>query len=290
MLAFVAAAVAAAAAACKDPTELTVTITTTEPCADISAVKTVVAPTPLETQSRFERGFVTGATDQCDGQGFVGTLVITPGGEGGSILVAVGVRGADGSPAPDATQCSSPGVEKQCILARRTFSFVEHKPLALPIELDPRCLGKACDPSSTCFRGACVDSAVVCNGGDCGLPDEHPGEPEPVGEGGAGDGSSSDGAYDAELDVGIDDGQVAHDAVSTSDAQVEGGSDATLPYPPCTTGGGWFYCHATSNGTIGTCSGGAGTCCTCTCPVSAAVVSCTVFASSMSSGCSGMGC
>src|SRR5690606_23017669 len=102
-------------------------------------------------------------------------------------------------------------------------------PLTLPIHLDPLCIGKSCDPASTCFKGTCVDASAICRGSDCGLVEEL------GGEGSANEAGSSDGAYDADLDgpgfedVFVPDGGVRTDA-SIVDARVEAGP---VTYPPC---------------------------------------------------------
>lgn len=285
VLAFIAVAVS-----CQDPTQVTVRITTGERCGNISAVQTVVGPNPGETQARFDRAFSSAASDQAvcdDARGLVGTLVVTPGGSSGSILVAVGVRGGDGSPAPEATRCRDPEVAKRCIIARRTFSFIENKPLTLPIHLDPLCIGKTCDPASTCFKGSCVSATTICSGSDCGLVEENPGTG--TGEGGANDATSSDGAYDADLDgPGFEDVfDAGSDAGSATDAQSDAntqpdaaGMDAATIYPNCSLSGNLWLCAAQAGWgtqTPGACdgSGGSTPCCRCNCPPTMTAVSCT---------------
>jgi hypothetical protein len=266
---------------CREPTEVTVVIKTGEKCSDLSAVEIVVGPDQNETQSRFERQFTAALSHDCDGSGVVGTLVITPGGAGGTIVVAAGVR-VGGAPAPDPASCATAAIAKSCIIARRSFSFLSHTSLTLPIELDPLCIGQACDPSRTCFRGACVDASVTCNGADCGLPQENPGQ----GTGGGNEAGSSDGAYDDALDGpgfedvrmadGGSDGPIMVDAGRDADA----GLDAAGPYPPCSTAGNTVSCCPTcSNGTrsAGPCSQAGDpidTCCQCQCAATQSVVSC----------------
>ncbi|MBX3190066.1 MAG: hypothetical protein KF819_23775 [Labilithrix sp.] len=251
-----------AAASCRDPTEVKVVITTGEKCADMSRVQTVVASSPLVTQERFQGRYTTAQSDACGADGFVGTLVITPGGATGSILVAAGVR-VGGEPPPDAASCAQPEIAKRCIIARRAFAFISNTSLSLPIRLDPLCVGKPCDPATTCFKGACVDATVTCNGAECGLPQERPGE-------GNVDGGSFDGAYDADLDApGFEDASFdAPDGTSV----VDGGPDAAgadSGFPSCgNVGTGSPYCYAPANGTTtaGPCPAGAGAfCCQCAC-------------------------
>lgn len=262
------------AVACREPTQITVRITTGEKCSSLSPVQTVVGPTLTVTQQRFADRFTTAATSACDASGLIGTLVLTPGGDGGTILVAAGIS-VGGLPAPDAATCADPEVAKRCIIARRGFAFLDHTSLSLPIHLDPLCIGKPCDPASTCFKGGCVDANVACSGSECGLPQE-------IGQGGggAGEAGSSDGAYDADTDGGgFDDA-----SFDSGDGSIigEAGPDAeggTSPNSPsCSIGGGAAVCSAPTNGesTAGPCSDRSIVgpyCCQCKCP-SGAIASC----------------
>ena len=86
VLAFLAVAVA-----CEQPTQVTVRITSNERCENLSDVHTIVGPDPQETHARFKGEVSTGVSDRCDPDGFIGTLVVTPGGDKGSVLVAAEV-------------------------------------------------------------------------------------------------------------------------------------------------------------------------------------------------------
>jgi len=288
-------AVLAVVVSCREPTEITVVIKTGEKCSDLSGVEIVVGPDQQQTQTRFEHQFTAALSHECDPSGTVGTLVITPGGAGGTIVVAAGVR-VGGAPAPDPATCALADNAKSCIIARRSFAFLSHTSLTLPIELDPLCVGKACDPASTCFKGACVDASVTCNGSDCGLPQENPGS----GTGTNNEAGSSDGAYDADLD-GMSFDDVANpeldssmDGTMVTDARADadsGGVDASS-LPLCgSQGGGSASCDPmNANGLVspGRCDNGdpSGACCRCRCTAPVGVVTCTLFASmSMSSSC-----
>jgi hypothetical protein len=178
---------------------------------------------------------------------------------------------------------------KSCIIARRSFSFISHSSLTLPIELDPLCLGKACDPASTCFKGGCVSASVTCNGTDCGLPQENPGQ----GSGGGNEAGSSDGAYDADLDGMSFEDVTSPDTGSDGMAVADAGPDADSGFvdasslPSCENQAGTSASCDPQNGmgstTPGTC--GAipmpGFCCRCRC-VTGGVVTCSVSSMSMS--------
>jgi hypothetical protein len=267
----------AVVASCREPTQITVVIRTGEKCSDLSGAEIVVGPSQQETQTRFEQKFTAAESHDCDATGLIGTLVVTPGGAGGTIVVAAGVR-VGGAPAPDPAECATAANKGNCIVARRSFSFLDHTSLTLPIELDPLCVGQACDPASTCFKGSCVDATVSCVGADCGLPQEHPG-----GTGGGTEAGSSDGAFDDVLDGmsfdGVVDSGMGMDGTAVGDATADADSGGfTGTAPPCGDTGGMTYCYP---GTTGTrtpepCAPPADqtqTCCYCTCPAGN-VVSC----------------
>ena len=242
----------------------------------------VVGPDQKETQQRFEKQFSTTVTRDCDSSGLIGTLVVAPGGRTATIVVAVGVK-VGGAPAPEPSACADGTAAQSCIIARRSFAFIDHTSLTLPVVLDLRCVGQTCEPSSTCFKGTCVDASVTCNGSECGLAQEHPGE----GSGSGSEAGSSDGAYDADLDGSSFDDvsrvDAADDAKTRTDAKVEGGTDSGS-YPPCGTGGGSSFCFGSVNGrvTIGGCAIPTDTtkkCCHCSCSLGA-TVSCELLAQS----------
>jgi hypothetical protein len=272
----------AVAVSCRDATQVTVRITTRERCSDLSGVAVVVGPEQQETQQRFEKGFTTAVTRSCDASGLIGTLVVAPGGAAATIVVAAGVQ-VGGATAPDPATCADPMVAaKGCIIARRTFAFIDHTSVNLPIELDPLCIGKSCNPASTCFKGACVDATVTCNGSACGLPDEHPGE------GGGNEAGSSDGAYDGDLDgMSFEDVSVLDSGDGSTITDASGLDTGTFDgsAPPCGNPGSSSYCYGGgTNGvsTPGSCSNPADVnrnCCRCTCAATSMIVSCDTFAS-----------
>lgn len=283
LLAFLAVAVS-----CRDATEITVVVRTGEKCSDLSGVEIVVGPDQAQTQARFVQEYTAALTHECDATGLVGTLVVTPGGGGGTIVVAAGVRSPGGT-TPDPAKCATPEGAKSCIIARRSFSFIAHTSLTLPIELDPLCLGRACDPGSTCFRGACVSASVSCNESECGLAQEIPG-----GTGSGNEAGSSDGAYDADLDASSFEDVVdaSQDTTMVADAMPDGTDAASLP--PCgtqTTGAGASGSCDPINGMGHVTPGACGTdaaagvpsqgCCQCRC-MPTGVVSCTVQSGIMS--------
>lgn len=79
------------------------------------------------------------------------------------IELAVGLGGQDPT---TCSQASAKG-NANCYVARRRVAFKPHTLLTVPIYFDERCAGEVCNPSSTCYRGTCVDSSATCTGSDC---------------------------------------------------------------------------------------------------------------------------
>ncbi len=177
--------------ACREPTQVTLTITTDAGCpADdlrprlndvmvLSGKKVTLGGGDLVPNA---------STDQCtDGDpAVVGTLVFLPDGTDDpslEVLVVAGVQRDDTDDAesfsagsclaivndPDPTRRSIEG--QPCIVARRRLAFVAHNGLALPINLDRRCIGQECGADLTCFEGNCVNPNVACDEtGSCEEP------------------------------------------------------------------------------------------------------------------------
>ena len=181
------------ASGCRTPTQVTVTIRTDVPCPSVRTVQLTVGPSPEATEKKVA-SYITTSTRQCD-HGLVGTLVVTPGGDRAAIVVVAQLTDE---------QCTPPDY-KGCIVGRRSFNFIDHVALDIPIDLDLDCANKPCDKDNTCKKGLCVESSLRCeDDGTC------------TGEGMA---SDSDGGP---LDASID-------ATLPNDAGIDTGTDATIP-------------------------------------------------------------
>jgi len=235
LLSFGVIALIAIAASCREPTQITLRITSGEKCTDLTGVQIVVGPDAEVTQRRFTQHYAAALTHACTPSGtdnLIGTLVVTPGQSSGTVVVSAGINlVVNGAvvPGPDPASCADATMSKQCIIARRSFSFIDHTSLTLPIDLDPLCVGKVCDPASTCFKGGCVPDTVGCQGESCLLPQE-----SGQGQGSASDASSSDGAYDADIGdaFSIDDSSTMTDGGEGGtivDATMESSTDANVP-------------------------------------------------------------
>lgn len=245
---------------CKDPTQITVEVKTHVVCADMRGVDVVAASDPrraeeraalLTTGPRFPSGSTTACTEG-PAPREVGTLVITPNGDSGAVVVIAAFGQTN------VKDCVAPQLPARCIIARRRFSFVENRRISMPIVLDPDCAGVPCNENSTCVGKKCVDSAVDCTGAECTQPgvaadggiievdafsplvDGAP--PDDDGsipsDGSPGDGSANDG--------GASDG---------GDGSIDGSFDAGGGYCP-----GIGMCLPGESGLGSTCTGG-GRCC-----------------------------
>ena len=148
---------------CQSPTQVTVELRTLGalPCTSLKGVSIVVAQTPREAEDRMKLGSLSADVPrgECNADGHtIGTLVITPSNDTGAIIVRARI-----SDAPDAS-CVPPDY-KGCIVARRSFSFITHASVTLPITLEASCLDVPCDVESSCRSGVCVSSSASCSDG-----------------------------------------------------------------------------------------------------------------------------
>ena len=222
--------IGALAAGCRAPTEVTVAISTTAPCSALGwGVAIIVGADATATESKAASRFVSATTRACAADGTVGTLVLTPGAGTASIVVVAGYNGHDTS------QCTPVNGYKDCIVARRSLSFVEHVALTIPIELAAECVNRPCDARTTCRNGSCVNAHVDCNSSDCS--DLGPGAPADAGP------ALADASIDATADAGVRDLSVdaSPPGVPASDlscATDRGGPMASQRFP----GGYLSYC------------------------------------------------
>jgi hypothetical protein len=141
------AAAGAIAVACYGPTEVRLVFSTDLRCA--------------ETKTRIRVG-----EEQIDPDGCrpgetnrIGDLVVIPHGARDA-RVSVEAVLAVGGLLPES--CSDPKNKNNCVVARRTFRFIEHDARTLPIVLRSDCLGVTCDdPSTTCEHASCVSADVA---------------------------------------------------------------------------------------------------------------------------------
>jgi hypothetical protein len=193
--------------ACRNATQVELVVTYSGPCGELQpgGVGFIVATSPdgvNGAEGRIKDNVFTTLTSDClqeaPKSARIGTLVVTP--NDSTDRASIIVMGAFGG--KHLEDCKPSNGYFGCIVARRTFHFVEHAGLSLEISLDPECLNVPCDAVSTCSGMKCVDSNVDCNSDGCRPP----------------------GALD-------DGGQKTVDAPTSSDAYVMQ-LDGYMPPPP----------------------------------------------------------
>ncbi len=178
------AAAVVATSACREPTQITVELSTDVACAEARAT-TVTLGLPGQLEEG-EPAVVSSACEAVGSRGELGTVVLVPSGDDDApVGVKVTLAVTD-----DAVEDCSKEYGPHCIVARRSLRYLPHTPLVLPIELSRICQGVFCDEDTTCQNGVCVDATVDPN--DCAAP---PGcvPGGPGGSGGAGGGGAGGG-------------------------------------------------------------------------------------------------
>jgi hypothetical protein len=148
--------------ACREPTEVTVVVTTTVPCADVRGT------------SLFVGTRLGASTTACAGNA-IGSMVLVPSGSNSAsalLSVTLGVN-------KDPSACAeTPAGSASCIFARRRIGFIPHQPLTIGVELQSACIGVVCSPDATCNAGACVPLETPTL--DAGPPDAGPSDAAPA--------------------------------------------------------------------------------------------------------------
>jgi len=186
--------------ACRAPTQVTLDVTYTGKCSDLGGVAFVVGTDPHDAERRIP-SFTTVTSACTDGSpARIGTLVVTPsdGTSRGAVVILAGFGKPPGA-------CDPAKGYFDCVVARRTFSFLDHASPTLPVQLTPDCRSVSCDAVSTCYRGQCISSDVLCRETGCSdvgvLPDGGPIAPLDGSADGPADGPPP---TDAPLDVTAD--------------------------------------------------------------------------------------
>lgn len=222
-LALVAAGIAVPLA-CREPTQMTIDVKLFGdlPCSDVGAIAIIArkdresAESGLRTQS-----YTTEITPSCSNGVEIGTLVITPDGDSGAVVVAARVSGTG--------RCEAPSY-LGCIIARRAFEFIDHRPLYLPITLEARCKDVPCDAATSCRAAQCSSSTVMCqDDGTCSSE----AEPQSDGDGGSvlPDGNVNTDPPPPLGEAGSDSGPDADDGSAPDDSGPDGPADAGTDGP-----------------------------------------------------------
>src|SRR5688572_14404511 len=171
---------------CRDPTQITLEVSTDAACPDVGNTTITVG-----RLGEVEDKPATTSTDRCRDDGRVGTLVVVPSGdkdEEVTIRLVTGIK-------KTAEQCVLDGYKGGCIVARRAVRFVPHTPLLVPVEMSIDCLDIPCETTETCFKGSCIPANTSCNDTGTCVP------PNPDG-----------GAVDAGIDITPDQSEDVLDA------------------------------------------------------------------------------
>jgi outer membrane protein assembly factor BamB len=145
---------------CLQPTEITLSLSTNVPCAQMQGVTIAVGDA-----SEVETMAPQTETQACSSSGNVGTIVVIPAGSKSAEIDVKVVGGVNRDP----TTCTAPSYGTGCIVARRSLAFIPHTPLVLDIGLSLACDGVVCPTDETCVQGACT-SSLVQNPQDCTQP------------------------------------------------------------------------------------------------------------------------
>ncbi len=221
-------------AACQDPTQLTLAISTNAKCHDeLKATAIYVGGSLGGVNEKVQTSSPVAQTDTC-ASGSIGTLVVTPGSSEGAVVV---IGGFYGKPPTDCVE----GHYENCIIARRSFTFIKHASLVIPIPLERSCLNVPCNATTTCHNGACYDAAVECSSnGTCPVPGTAPGAdsvdagPMAVVEGGGP--NDTDGSTESDSGLPTDSGSTP-DADQDGGGTVDSGTDSGLVSRPYDAGG-----------------------------------------------------
>jgi hypothetical protein len=195
----VAVAVGSAHAACYSPTQIELALSTDIPCPTVAAGGGAEISVAASTEGLASEEPVT-TTTACNGSS-IGTLVLVPsGGRGDRVALQIALRFPGRS-----ERCRPPDDVADCVVARRVVTFIAHRSLRLPVNLDSRCRGVSCTADQTCEQGVCVAAEVPCVDNVCSSRSEASSDASPAVDG-ADDVGAVDAA-DAELDVGPVDAQ-----------------------------------------------------------------------------------
>lgn len=240
---------ASSSAACLDPTQITLRVTTNVSCTQ-SRGTAITGGKP----GQVEHATPSTVTSDCNAGGSIGSLVATPSDSKDVAAAFLVVQGVD----RPAAECAASGF-KGCIVARRIVRYLTHTPLVLPIAMHLVCKDVACDEFTTCSKtGSCVDARIAdaesCADGDCFPPGDGPddlgGDGGPFvdgpladgrADGSSNDGSSGDGAGDGAGD-GSNDGTLGDGSKdgAIGDSNVDAPPPGSLYCPPvvggCATG------------------------------------------------------
>lgn len=162
------ASAVSAVVACYGPTEVRLEISTDRPC---TAPRTADEPNPLPVktavaigQSAADVAPITEVSTCDDAGGQIGSIVVVPSGAHDARVAVQVTMTTNGRPTTDCVLDAKGNPPSFCIVARRSFAFIDHTSRTLPIRLYDACRGVGCGAEDTCGRGGGCRPAEVSEG------------------------------------------------------------------------------------------------------------------------------
>ena len=147
----------AAVTGCRTPTEAVLDVTTDGQCRLVTETGVTAG-----LYGEIESAPFGARTDQCEGDGKIGSIVLLPpAGEKNAPFAFKVVTSLD---AP-LDECVAPDYGPSCIVVRRAMRFVPHDDFHVPIRMSQACAGVLCPEDQTCVAGVCASLTV--DPGDC---------------------------------------------------------------------------------------------------------------------------
>lgn len=202
---------------CRGATQVRVEILTDAACEDLNQSPNPVAAVYVGKDGHAVEAMVgrvnpgassfkcSKAYTQPDGRviNYLGSLYVTPSGDRDapfafSVIAGIGAKSTLECGKPeDPEKPSDPKRYENCIVSRRALNFIEHDALRLPVFLSLDCEGVACEATTTCRKGTCVDAEIpdvnLCKTEE-GCDENDLSDAGTAGTGGAGGASGSGGA------------------------------------------------------------------------------------------------
>lgn len=151
----------ASSTACQDATQFKLVLTTDIPCTSLRSVAINAAGSVTDAQTQIADRVVNATTENCrqlsPDVAELGDLFLVPGQNKpsdteGAVVVRVGVEKVD------ARECMPP-LYRGCVVAKRTFRYLPHTSVNLPIKLSRECLDLPCSSDLTCIaKDKCVST------------------------------------------------------------------------------------------------------------------------------------
>ncbi len=154
------AAVVTGGAACREPTQIVVSLSTNVDCSGKTSPTFEGAHVAVFQGEAVLDGSEAPLAKSACTTGALGSIAVVPGASGDEasvrIRAAARLGGVTGATAKEARDCFTT-MGPDCVVSSRTLRFVRHQSLSIPIFLDSACAGKTCPAGQTCsVGGKCI--------------------------------------------------------------------------------------------------------------------------------------